>query len=103
VGKEVAIAAIKSFRHALEARGIRVARMILFGSYAAATAHEWSDIVLALISPDFEGLGLCDRINKVARAIAETNAPIEAILKTPAEWESGEGLVFQFASTGQDV
>jgi len=34
---------------------IRVQRVILFGSYATGSPRPWSDIDLAVVSPDFRG------------------------------------------------
>ena len=47
---------------------IRVEVVILYGSYANGRAGEWSDIDLAVISPDFEGLSTWDRQERIARA-----------------------------------
>ena len=47
---------------------IRVEAVILYGSYANGRADEWSDIDLAIISPDFEGLSTWDRQEVIARA-----------------------------------
>lgn len=35
--------------------------MILFGSYAKGNAEKWSDIDVAIISPDFSGIPFYDR------------------------------------------
>lgn len=40
---------------ALRAEDIQIERAILFGSYARGNATEWSDIDVALVSPDFSG------------------------------------------------
>ena len=45
----------------LQKRGVRVERVILFGSYGRGTASERSDIDLAFISRDFERFDLFDR------------------------------------------
>ena len=47
--------AIDDFVSLLE-RGLRIDAIVLFGSYARGTAYEDSDIDLAVISSDFEGL-----------------------------------------------
>jgi len=47
---------------------IRVEAVVLYGSYAKGTADEWSDIGIAVISPDFEGLSTWDRQEIIARA-----------------------------------
>ena len=52
--KETVLDIISQFRGALEARGTRVSRLILFGSYASGNPREGSDIDLVVISEDFE-------------------------------------------------
>lgn len=47
-------------------KGIKVEAVILYGSYAHGTPHEWSDIDLAVISPDFEGVRLPKRQEIIA-------------------------------------
>ena len=47
--------------------GIRVEAIILYGSYAHRTPHEWSDIDLAVISPDFEEVPIWQRQETIAR------------------------------------
>ena len=42
-------------------KGIRVEAIVLYGSYAHGHPHDWSDIDLAVISPDFEGLPINER------------------------------------------
>ena len=58
--------AITDFAGKLE-KGICIEAIVLFGSYARGTAHDESDIDLAVISPDFEGLP----INKRQEIIAD--------------------------------
>jgi predicted nucleotidyltransferase len=52
--------AIEEFIRLLE-KGLRLEVVILFGSHARGTAYEDSDIDLAVISPDFEGIPLARR------------------------------------------
>jgi predicted nucleotidyltransferase len=47
-------------------KGLRIEAVILFGSHARGTAHEESDIDLAIISPDFEGVPLNRRQTMIA-------------------------------------
>jgi hypothetical protein len=44
-----------------------VEAIVLFGSHARGEAREWSDIDLAVISPDFEGLSQWERQDFMAR------------------------------------
>lgn len=45
--------AISAFIKELKKRKIRVAKVILYGSRASGRAHEYSDIDVAVVSPDF--------------------------------------------------
>ena len=58
--------AIEQFVALLE-KGLRIEVIILFGSHAKGNAREDSDIDLAVISPDFEGMP----INKRQEIIAD--------------------------------
>lgn len=52
-------------------KGIRVEAIVLFGSYARGNPHEWSDIDLAVISPDFEGMPVWQRQKTIAKLTVE--------------------------------
>jgi predicted nucleotidyltransferase len=77
--------------------------MILFGSHATGVPRDDSDIDVVVISPDFTGRGIWDRITLISPALWASEAPIEAIPMTPDEWESGQSYVVAFASHGIDV
>jgi uncharacterized protein len=94
---------LRRFGCALETRGVRTERMVLFGSYATGTYHEWSDIDVVVVSDDFVGMGYWDRITILSDAICELRAPIEAVAKTVEEWESGASLIVAFATDGELV
>ena len=57
--------AIDEFIKLLE-DGLEIEAVILFGSHARGTAYEESDIDLAVISPDFEGVPLNRRQEMIA-------------------------------------
>ena len=44
---------ILAFLKALTAKGIRVEKAVLYGSYASGNIHAGSDLDLAVVSPDF--------------------------------------------------
>ena len=84
--------AVKRFRASLEALGIRVERMVVFGSCAAGTATEHSDIDLAVVSDDFRGMNLVKRLETIGLALAKGRImePIEALGYTREEFDSRE-------------
>ncbi len=75
-------------------RHIRVDAVILFGSYAVGHPHEWSDIDLAIISPDFDGKDLFRRVKLMAKARAERDIDIEALGYGKKEFDSAHRQTF---------
>lgn len=68
--------------------GIAVERVILFGSYAKGLAREESDIDLIIVSRDFEGMNLRERLEILGIAAARIMQPIQSKGYTPDEIES---------------
>jgi predicted nucleotidyltransferase len=91
---------VKQFKEALESSNIQVERLILFGSYAAGTAREDSDIDLVVISPSFADKSYWERIDILSEAIYTVFAPIEASAFTPEEWAAGNSLIVDYAENG---
>jgi len=52
MAKKQVIKIVKKFINAVNARNIRVEKAYLFGSYAHGNANDYSDIDVAIISPD---------------------------------------------------
>ena len=79
--------AISDFVERLE-KGIRVEAVILYGSYANGEPHEWSDIDLAVISPDFEGMPMNERQSRISRLTYERVTRIEPIGYPSSEYHN---------------
>lgn len=101
--KKSALDIIARFRQVIEARGIRLQKVILYGSYATGTNREESDIDVVVISSDFIGKGYWERIDILAEVIYEIFAPVEAVAMTPDEWERGDSFVVDYARDGEVV
>ena len=95
--------AIGRFREGLEKRGIRVSRIVLYGSWAGGQPHEGSDIDLVVISQDFADRDFWQRVEVLSEAIYEVFEPIEAVGMTPEEWDEGHSPIIDFAKTGEPV
>ena len=87
----------------LQKRGIKIERIVLYGSYAAGTQQAGSDIDLVVIANDFSGMDYWQRIGLLSDAIYEVFKPIEAVAMTRAEWERGESFIVDFARNGEVV
>ncbi len=99
--KRKVVKIVGRFRDAIEARGIRLFKIILFGSYASDTQHEGSDIDIVVISEDFKGKSYWERVDILSDTIYEIFAPIEATAMTPDEWERGDSFICDFAEHGE--
>jgi predicted nucleotidyltransferase len=101
--KNTVIEIIERFRKALDKQGVRVERLILYGSFAYGTPHEGSDIDLIVISEDFAPLDFWGRIDVLTEALYEVFEPIEAIAMTQKEWDNREFSIVDYACDGEVV
>lgn len=101
--KDTVLEILSRFKRALDSKGIRISKLILFGSYAKGTQREGSDIDIVVVSEDFTGKNSWERIDILTDAIYEVFEPIEAIAMTPEEWEKGDSAVVQYSKTGKVV
>ena len=75
----------------LASQGIRVEKIILFGSQARGTAREDSDIDIVVISSDLKKFNFPERLSFLSRATLHIPAPLEVIGYTPEEIEGKDG------------
>lgn len=78
-------AVIRDFAEALKEQGLKVDKIILFGSQARGDAREDSDIDLLVVSPDFVKMPFLKRLEVLGTAIAKVRKPIEPLACTPDE------------------
>jgi hypothetical protein len=67
-------------------KSVRVEAVILFGSYVKGSPDEWSDIDIAVISPDFEGVPMWERQRIISRATADREASLAPIGYASSEY-----------------
>lgn len=85
---------IKNLVASLQARGVRVNRLILYGSYAEGTPNPHSDIDIAVISSSFNEKGLLKRQELLGEAIFPMGEPIEALGYSYKEFKRPPALSF---------
>ena len=78
----------------LKTMGIRVDRVLLFGSYAMGRAQEGSDIDLLVISPSWAPYNERERLEILGIAAARILEPIQARGATPEEVENNDLPLF---------
>ena len=101
--KKSALDSLHRFRLALESKGIRIRKLVLYGSYAQGKAKEGSDIDVLVISDDFFGKSYWERLEILSDAIYEVFEPIEAVALTNEEWERGDRVVVDYAKKGEVI
>ena len=70
-----------------ELRGrIRVSKVILFGSYVNGAPRKWSDIDLAIVSPDFSNIPLWHRQEMLAESIRKADVRLSPLGYSPEEF-----------------
>ncbi len=83
---------IAEYRKRLEARGIKVKKLMLYGSYASGNAREHSDLDMVVVSDDFKDMGLWERLWLLGLARKGIKKPMEILGFTEEEFESkGKG------------
>ena len=98
--EESVLGIVGRYREALEAQGIEVDRIVLYGSQATGAARPDSDIDLVVISKDFADKGYWERIEVLAEALYQVFERIEAVAMTPEEWDSGDSFIAYYAREG---
>lgn len=77
---------INEYQQRLEALGVRVKKIILYGSHAVGKPEEDSDIDLVVISDDFKNMDLWERLCLLGRARMGIKRPMEILGFTEEEF-----------------
>lgn len=77
---------ITQYKEKLEALGIKVKRIFLYGSHALGKAREDSDIDLLVVSDDFKDMDLWERLCLLGRARLGIKRPMEIFGLTEEEF-----------------
>ena len=72
----------------LLSEAVRVEAAVLYGSYVNGTPDDWSDIDIAVISPDFEGLPMWERQRIISRATLERDPSLSPIGYPSSEYHN---------------
>ena len=99
--RESVLRTIENFRKALEARNIKVQKIILYGSCARDDYKEGSDIDLIVISKSFSKIGYWERLEVMTDVITELYEPIEAVAMSPEDWKEGDSMFVEYAKSGK--
>jgi len=98
---------IEYLKNLLKNRGIKIDKIILFGSYARGNYKEDSDIDIVIISKDFSGKGIFEKAKMLGdtewRLIDKFLVPVDIITMSPEDFEKGISPISQYAKQGEVV
>lgn len=90
---------IAQYLTSLREHGFHIQDAILFGSYAIGQANQWSDIDLALVSYEFEGIRFIDK-NKIRKITLAVSTDLEVLPFNPRDFTPSNPLVKEILDTG---
>ena len=90
---------VQTFIRRLKHSGISVELAYLFGSYATNHAGKWSDIDVAIVSPDFSNDRLADRVRLMKLSI-EVDSRIEPVPFHSRDFIDSDPLVGEIKKHG---
>lgn len=97
---------INKYRKNLESMGIKIKKIILYGSHASGKSKEASDIDLVVVSDDFRNMDLWERLCLLGRARVGIKRPMEILGVTEEEFKeenSGTFLGDEVRSKGIEI
>lgn len=99
--KQLIIDIVESYAKAV-GKEIKVSKVILYGSYAKGTQHKDSDIDVAVVSSDFTGDTVEDRL-KLMKCRWEIDLGIEPMPFRPEDFISDDPFVREIIETGIEL
>ncbi|MCL2329002.1 MAG: nucleotidyltransferase domain-containing protein [Bacteroidetes bacterium] len=101
--QNAAINTVQNYAKEINSRGVNLRKVILFGSFAKGTQHEWSDIDVALVADDFSGVGFLDRKRFSGINIKDPYMMIEPITYPTDYFEESDPFIEEIKKTGIEI
>lgn len=95
----VVLSEIREFARRLKNMPLRVEGVYLFGSYAKSCQHQWSDIDVAVVSPDFSYDRFEERI-QLMRIPSRIDDRIEPVPFRPEAFSESDPLAWEIMRHG---
>ncbi len=90
---------VDKYIYLLKKNNISIEVAYLFGSYAKGYSNEWSDIDLAIVSSDFEGVRIKDK-DKIRRITLSVSSELEVLPFNPKDFSLENPLAREIIETG---
>jgi len=94
---------VQDYAKEINEQGVNLRKVILFGSFAKGTQHEWSDIDVALVADDFSGFGFFDRKRFSSIGTKNSYMMIEPITYPTDYFEESDPFIEEIKKTGIEI
>lgn len=99
--KEKQIITINLIKNILKQKGIRVSKIIIFGSQIKGGAGKYSDLDVIILSKDFEGKDIFEKVKMTQglhrKLVKQLRIPFDILYYSLSEWEKGFSLIAELA------
>jgi len=93
---------VRNYAREIQNSGVNLRKVILYGSFANETQHEWSDIDVALIADEFEGLPT-DHNYFSSIGIKKPYVRIESNTYPTDYFQEGDPFIEEIKNTGIEI
>jgi predicted nucleotidyltransferase len=100
--QKTAIDMVENYAREISDSGITLKKVILYGSFAKGMQHEWSDIDVALVADEFEGLPT-DHDYFSFIGIKKPYIRIEANTYPSDYFQKGDPFIDEIKNTGIEI
>jgi uncharacterized protein len=97
-----AVKAVEKFLKMVRDANIYIERAILFGSYARGKVGRWSDIDIAIVSPDFSGVAFYDS-KRLIPFLLKSDTRIELHPFKPEDFTEDNEFVREIIKNGVEL
>ena len=98
--RNAAIGIVRNYVRDIQEHGVHLRAVILFGSFAKGTQHEWSDIDVALVADEFTGFYMNDKKLFPYVNIKKPYTIIEAVTYPTDYFNDSDPFINEIVKTG---
>ena len=107
MAEKTVLTVVRFLEKCLEENGLNITKIIVFGSRVNGTAREDSDIDIVIVSDDFRGKNILQRVKMTGQAevltIRKFLVPLDILTMTPEELDSETSPVADYARNGKVI
>ena len=101
--RNAAIKTVRNYAKEINEKGVNLRKVIMFGSFAKGTQHEWSDIDVALVADNFTGVSFLDKKLFPYIGIKEPYIRIEPITYPTDYFQESDPFIEEIKNTGIEI